>query len=225
MQRIRTIVVEDENLYRDLLKEALGRQPRIDVVGAFADGESAMRAAPALAPDVAILDIELGPSANGVQTGLVLRRQLPQLGIVLLSNHCEPAFLKAVPPEQLSGWSYLLKRSVQDLAALARAVEGAAAGLVVLDARLVAAAQPRQGGRLERLTPRQLDILSRIAQGFTNTAIAQSLGLTEKSVENQINVLYQQLEIDRTDPTVQPRVTAVLRYLQETRLRVTPTST
>jgi DNA-binding NarL/FixJ family response regulator len=120
----------------------------------------------------------------------------------------------------VAGWSYLLKKSVSDVAALGRAVEGAAAQLVVLDPQLVAAMHPRPDGQLGRLTTRQKEILGFLAQGFTNAAIAERLVLAEKSVENQINLLYQQLGIDRQDNSLHPRVKATLLYLQGSRFQV-----
>jgi DNA-binding NarL/FixJ family response regulator len=212
---VRVLLVEDEDLYRDLLRVVLSQKPRLTVVGAFADGESALSEAATLAPDVAILDIELGGSMNGVQLGLLLRRELPQLGIVLLSNHGDPEFISSLPREVMAGWSYLLKKSVSDVESLARAIEGAVAGFVVLDPQLVSRLQPRGGSKHSRLTPRQRAILALIAQGLTNAAIARQLVIAEKSVENQINAIYQELGIDRKDTSVQPRVKAVLTYLQE----------
>ena len=218
-ESIRVVLVEDESLYRDLLRIVLSGDPRLDVVGSFPDGESALEAIPRLHPDVAIVDIQLGGMLNGIQLGLHLRRQLPDLGIVLLTNHSEPEFVASLPQEVISGWSYLLKRSVSDAGALARAIEGAAAGFVVLDPQLVAGRRPRAEGLLTRLTPRQREILDLIAQGFSNAAVAERLTLAEKSVENQVNLLYQQLEISRGQSSLHPRVRAVLLYLQETQLR------
>ncbi len=219
-RKIRVVMVEDENLYRDLLRIVLSQHALFDIVGAFPDGKSVLAAAPSLKPQVAMLDIELGSSMNGIQVGLRLRELLPKIGVILLSNHEDPYFLTSVPREAVAGWSYLLKKSVSDVGALTRAIEGAAAGFVVLDPQLVSGRQPRAKGLLGRLTPRQREILSLIAQGFTNAAIAQRLGLSEKSIENQTTLLYQQLEIDRSDSSVQPRVRAVLRYLSESQPRV-----
>jgi DNA-binding NarL/FixJ family response regulator len=185
----------------------------------FADGQSALAAAQELRPRVAILDIELPGGLNGVQLGLRLRRLLPNLGIVLLSNHGDPEFVASLPADVLSGWSYLQKKSVSDLSVLQRAITGATTGLVTLDPNLVTGMRPRAGGLLERLTPRQQEILALIAQGYTNRAIASRLHLAEKSVENQINALYQQLEIDRNEPDIHLRVRAVLIYMQESRVR------
>jgi DNA-binding NarL/FixJ family response regulator len=82
----------------------------------------------------------------------------------------------------------------------------------------VAALRPRAAGRVDRLSPRQRELLELLAQGLSNAGIAQRMVLTEKSVENGITRLYQDLEVDRDDPTVQPRVRAVLTYLRESRL-------
>lgn len=220
--RIRVLMAEDEGLFRDLVSTVLAAQPRLNPVGAFGDAASALRAAPSLRPDVALLDIELGDGMNGVQLGVKLREKLPRLGIVLLSNHNDPRLLTALPPASMGGWSYLIKKSVTTTSSLLRAIEGAAAGLVVLDPALTS--NRTASGPLSELTPRQKDILELIAEGFTNAAIAEELGLTVKSVENQINGLYQALGIDREDRFVQPRVNAVLIYLENTRERPLPTS-
>ena len=216
-RELRLMLVDDEDLYRDLLRTALGQQPRLSVVGAFRDAETALATAPSLQLDVAVLDIELGSGLDGIHLGLALRQSLPTLGIVLLSNHADLRFVAALHRRPITGWSYLLKQSVRDVAALRRAVEGAAEGDVVLDPRLVAGLQPRAGGPLERLTPRQRDVLALVAQGLTNAAIAEQLVLAEKSVENHLTDVYDAFGIDRGEQGVHARVKAVLLYLQESR--------
>jgi DNA-binding NarL/FixJ family response regulator len=215
-RQVKIVIVEDEGLYRDLLRVSLSQNPNLEVIGAYGSSDEALQAVPHLAPQVAILDIDLsGSSMNGIQLGLNLRKQMRDLGIVLLSNHADLQFLASVPQTAIAGWSYLLKRSVSDLDALTRAISGAADGLVVLDPQLVTAMRPRSAGVLGSLTPRQREILGLIAQGYSNAGIADKLVLTERTVEKHINLLYQQLEIDREDSAVQPRVSAVLLYLRE----------
>ncbi|MBU6423192.1 MAG: response regulator, partial [Chloroflexi bacterium] len=135
---VRLAIVEDEHLYRDLLRTVLQLDPQLEVVGDYATAESALEQIPGLAPTVALLDIELGGRTNGVQLGLLLREKLPELGIVLLSNVRAPRLLASIPPSHVSGWSYLLKKSVRDASVLRRAIDGAAMGLVTLDPSLVA---------------------------------------------------------------------------------------
>ncbi len=215
-QPIRVIIAEDEDLYRDMLRTALSADPHLDVVGTFPNGEAAVERAAALEPQVALLDIELGGQLNGVQVGVMLRRKLPELGIVLLSNQGSPRVLQSLPQEALNGWSYLLKRSVRDIGSLQRAIEGAASGLMVIDPQLITNRRMREGGRLARLTPRQREILALVAQGYTNAAIAEKLVVAVKTVEKQLNLLYQELGADRGSSTLHPRVKAVLSFLEET---------
>jgi DNA-binding NarL/FixJ family response regulator len=125
--------------------------------------------------------------------------------------------LSSLPPEALNGWSYLLKRSVRDVESLLRAIEGAASGLMMIDPHLVAGRRARDGSRLAKLTPRQREILALVAQGYTNAAIAQELVVAPKTVEKQLNLLYQELGVDRGSSALHPRVKAVLLYLEETR--------
>ncbi len=215
-EKIRVMIVEDESLYRNLLMVALAENPLLEVVGSFGDGESALAAAAELRPMVAVLDFELPGSMNGIQLGLLLRQQIPGIGIVLLSVHRHPRFLSSLPEGEAAGWSYLLKTSVSDVDSLARAIQASAAGLMVLDPQLMKGASARAGSRISQLTDRQLEILSLISQGLTNAAVAQRLTLAEKSVENQVNLIYQALGIDRDASSLQPRVKAVLIYLEET---------
>jgi DNA-binding NarL/FixJ family response regulator len=220
MAPIRVVVVEDEPLYRGLLHHHLARHPRLEVVGAYADGAAALAGVPTDRPDVVTLDIELPGQVDGIQVGLALRARLPRLGIVILSNHADPRFLGALPKEAISGWSYLLKKSVSDIQTLDRAIEGAASGTVTIDPVIIAGMRPRAGGPLARLSPRQREIMDLVAQGLTNAAIAEKLVLAEKSVENQLTIIYAELGIDRRDlgPSVHPRVSAVLAYLEHSRL-------
>jgi DNA-binding NarL/FixJ family response regulator len=108
----------------------------------------------------------------------------------------------------------LLRQSVTDVATLVRAIDGAAMGLVVLDP-LVVESLGRRETRLSALTRRQLEVLSLMAKGYNNAAIARALVLEEKSVENHINAIFGQLNLSR-DNAAHPRVKAVLLYLQET---------
>jgi DNA-binding NarL/FixJ family response regulator len=212
--KITIIIAEDEDLYRDLLSNALSSVPTFQVIAALGDANEAQRAIFDRRPHVAMLDIELKGGVSGLQIGLTVKSQLPDVGVVWLSNHAEPYFAVSLAREVTAGWGYLLKRSVSDIGALARAIEGAARGLVVLDPDIVRGIPKKVAGDLANLTPRQREILAQMAQGYTNAGIAQGLYITEKSVENQINQIYQRLEIDRQNSSLQPRVRAVLKYLE-----------
>ena len=212
----KVMIVEDEGLFRDLLHVSLAAQPAFEVVGVATDGESAVRLARELSPDVIIMDIDLGKGPNGVEAGICIKEAHPTIGIVLLSAHKEKEYLSAIPADQSGGWSYVLKQSLADLGALTRALEGAAAGLVVLDPELVMGLRPKPDTGVGSLRGRHLEVLELIAQGYSNAAIAEKLVLGQKSVENYTNGIYQQLQISRED-SIHPRVKAVLLFLQESR--------
>jgi DNA-binding NarL/FixJ family response regulator len=103
---------------------------------------------------------------------------------------------------------------VNDAGALVRAIEGAAAGLVVMDPCVVDSMKPRTGSTTGRLTPRQQEVLAMMAQGYNNAAIAERLVLGTKSVENYINAIYQELGLSH-DGSLHPRVQAVLSYIRD----------
>jgi DNA-binding NarL/FixJ family response regulator len=212
---VRLVIVEDEQLYRDLLHTSLERAGFV-VVGAFADPASALAGTPSLAPDVVLLDIELGATINGVEVGIRLRRLMPAVGIVLLSNYSDPHLVAALPTDVSGGWSFLSKRTVRDVDALSRAITGAAEGLVVFDAALTHARSIRVDSPIRRLSRRQREVVELIAQGYSNKAIAQRLVLTEKSVENHLTRIYQQLGISASDPATHQRVQIALLYWDST---------
>ena len=211
---VKVMIVEDEGLFRDMLKISLSAVPDLEVVGAVSDGNSAIDAACRLNPDVILMDIELGTEPNGIAAGRVIKSENPGVGIVILSSHRERQYLSLISAEESSGWSYLLKQSVSDAGALARAIEGAASGLVVMDPTVVSSMKPRKGSITAGLTPRQQEVLTMMAQGYNNAAIAEKLVLGTKSVENYINAIYQELNLSHNGP-LHPRVQAVLSYIRD----------
>ncbi|HEU0020320.1 MAG TPA: response regulator transcription factor [Dehalococcoidia bacterium] len=211
---IRIMIVEDEGLFRDMLKISLGAVPNLEVVEAVSDGLSAIDGASRLYPDVILMDIELGGDPNGIAAGRIIKLEHPNTGIVILSSHRERQYLSLIAAEESSGWSYLLKQSVSDSGALARAIEGAASGLVVMDPTVVNSLKPRKGSVTSGLTPRQQEVLTMMAQGYNNAAIAEKLVLGTKSVENYINAIYQELSLSHNGP-LHPRVQAVLTYVKD----------
>ena len=211
--KTKVMIVEDQGLFRNLLRTSLTSLPSMEVVGDVADGPSAIRLARDKKPHVVLMDIDLGDGLDGIEAGFEIRRYLPKVGIVLLSNHKNKAFIDRVQEGEAGGWSYLLKESIGDLEALTRALEGSASGLMVLDPLLVASLRPKSSTPLMNLTPRQLEVLELMAGGYSNAGIAKKMVLGEKSVENYINAIYQQLLTSREQPK-HPRVTAVLLYLR-----------
>jgi DNA-binding NarL/FixJ family response regulator len=210
----RVLIVENEGLFRDMLRVTLESRREFEVVGAVGDGRSAVLLSQDLEIDVVLMDIDLGPGPSGIEAGIEIKEAHPEVGIVLLSMHREKEALASLPPRVANGWSYLLKQSVANIEALSRAIDGAAAGLMMIDPELSKSLEPRPGGGLAGLTPRQHDVLALMAQGLTNGAIAGQLSVSDKSVENYVNAIYQHLNV-RDDDEMHPRVHAVLTYLRE----------
>jgi DNA-binding NarL/FixJ family response regulator len=214
---LRLALVEDQALFRDMLKSAIESRLGFHVTGAYGDPEQALREIPTLRPDLALLDISLGAKMNGIELGVRLRRLLPKLGIVLLSSHADPTLLSSLPEDVAGGWSYLLKNSVTDVDALGRALMSAAAGLLVLDSAL-SGRGPRSTSPIDDLTPRQREILELVASGYSNAAVAGRLVLSEKSVENHLNRIYGVLGIRTATRDAHPRVMAAKLFFESSNL-------
>ncbi|HLF05284.1 MAG TPA: response regulator transcription factor [Dehalococcoidia bacterium] len=211
---VKVMIVEDEGLLRDMLKISLNGIPNLEVVEAVGSGAAAVEAADRVEPDVVLMDIELGGEPNGIAAGRTIKKNHPDAGIVILSGHRERQYTNLITVDESAGWSYLLKNSVSDTGALARAIEGAASGLVVMDPAVVSSMKPRKGSVISGLTPRQQEVLQMMAQGYNNAAIADKLVLGTKSVENYINAIYQELNLNHNGP-MHPRVQAVLSYIRD----------
>jgi DNA-binding NarL/FixJ family response regulator len=207
------LIVDDEALFRELLRRTLSAEPGLEVVGAAEDGETAVRLAREVRPDVVLMDIELPGDMDGIEAALRIKKERPRTGIVILSAHSDRRYVTSLPLEDSPGWAYLLKQTVPDMAAVVRAIQGSKAGMVVLDPVVAGHLQPRQDSAVARLTHRQYEVLELLAQGYSNAAIAERLILTEKSVETYINVIYQQLKLSK-QPESHARVKATLIYLE-----------
>lgn len=211
---VKLLIVEDEGLFRDMLKISLGSLPQMEILDAVSDGDAAVQKAGQLLPDVILMDIELGSEPNGIDAGRAIKKNHPDIGIIVLSAHKHREYVNLIASDDLSGWSYVLKQSVTDAESLVRAIEGAASGLVVMDPGVVNSMRPRQGSNTAGLTPRQQEVLSMMAKGYNNAAIADKLVLGTKSVENYINAIYQELNLSHGGP-LHPRVQAVLSYIRD----------
>lgn len=212
---LRLIVVEDESLFRDLLITGLvARVPDALVVAQFSTAEQAMD--DGVEADVLLTDIDLGDGMDGLKLGIAMRRRKRVRGVTLLSNLAMPGLLTEIPLEVRGGWSYLLKTSVADLQQLALAIRGCAAGDVVVDSALTAALVPSQDSPLSALTPRQLEVLSLMANGWSNKRIAEELHVSVRTVESAISDILSALGIAGSAADINARVACVLVYLRHT---------
>ena len=216
MRVMNAILVEDESLFRTLLHGALSADGTVQVIGAFASAQEALASPRVAQADVALLDIDLGPDGlDGIELGIRLREVNPSLGVALLSNHAHLAFARALIASSFTGWAYLLKKSVRDFKTVLRALDGVSRGEVVLDPQLVHAHSQVYATRFAHLTRRQVELWELITQGYSNVAIAQKLGLSQKWIDNAVGGLYQALNIDTHDGSINARVAAALLYAQE----------
>jgi DNA-binding NarL/FixJ family response regulator len=194
---IRVLLVDDHAMVRRGLRDFLELHDDIEIVGEAADGAAAIERAAALRPDVVVMDLMM-PGVDGIEATSRIRAELPGVEVVALTSFVEEARVLSAIEAGASG--FLLKDAEAD--DLAAAIRAAAAGEVHLDAAIVgivarhlragpadlANDRPRDG--LVNLTARERDVLARVAQGLSNRAIAEALGITERTARTHVsNVL------------------------------------
>jgi DNA-binding NarL/FixJ family response regulator len=217
---IRVAVAEDNALLRDGLARLLGGEDDFDLVGTAVDLPSLLALVDAEQPDVVVTDIRMPPSGTdeGIRAANGLRESNPDVGVVVLSQYASPAYALALLSDGSAGRAYLLKERVSDVEDLFRAIREVAAGGSVIDPRvveaLVSATSRRRASDLDRLTPREREILAEMAQGKSNAAIAATLVLSERAVEKHTNSIFSKLGLSE-ERDLNRRVKAVLLYLAE----------
>ena len=211
---LRVAVLEDVPLFRELLEQALTDEPSVTLVAAESTCARARALFPALCPDVVVLDLHL-PDGFGFDVGVALRAALPDVRILILSEHVHPRVLSGLAPAERPFWSYLLKTSLASKGELIAAIRAARSAPLV-DAGVAQPARDAADLRLELLSPRQREILALAAEGLSNGAIAKRVHMSQKAVEYHLTQVYQQLEVD-TDSGANARVQAVLRHVEHER--------
>lgn len=217
---IRVVVAEDHALLRQGLERLLTAAPDIELVGAVADLPSLLGAIDEHAPDVVVTDIRMPPTGTdeGIRVAARLRTERPHVGVVVLSQHAEAAYALALLEHGSAGRAYLLKERVADLDELLTAVREVAAGGSRIDAQvvdqLVRGTGATKRSELDRLTPRETEVLAEMAQGKSNASIAASLVLSERAVEKHTNSIFAKLGLSE-EKDLNRRVKAVLLYLAE----------
>ena len=213
---MRVVIAEDLALLREGLV-ALLRENDIEVVAQVDDGPGLLRAIAGHEPDLAIVDVRLPPtfSDEGLLAAIEARRRQPALGVLVLSQHVETAYASELIGEDTAGIGYLLKERIGDVRAFLDALRRVAAGGTVIDRQVVTELlAPRGGpsGALARLTTREREVLELMAEGRSNTAIAESMVVTPGAVEKHITNIFAKLELPACEDDHR-RVLAVLAYL------------
>jgi DNA-binding NarL/FixJ family response regulator len=214
---LRVLIAEDLALLRDGLTRLL-RDNGFDVVDAVADGSALIHAAKRERPDIAIVDIRLPPTFRdeGLRAALELRETLPEMAILVVSQYVEHTYAAELLATGGGGIGYLLKDRIMNVDEFVDAVRRVAEGGTALDAEVVAQlfSRRRAKGPLERLTPRELEVLQLMAEGRSNAAIGAALVVTAGAVEKHIANIFTKLQLPQTG-TDHRRVLAVLAYLQQ----------
>ena len=195
---IRVVVAEDSYLVREGVRRLLDSRPELDVVATCEDLDSLLTAVAAERPDVLLTDIRMPPDNRdeGIRAAQQLRETDPELGVVVLSQYAEPAYALALLDGGADRRAYLLKERIDDLDQLAAAIQTVASGGSYIDPRVVetlVSARSAEPSPLDELTPRERDVLSEMARGSNNAAIAETLFLAERSVEKVIHSIFLKL--------------------------------
>ncbi|MEU5395640.1 response regulator transcription factor [Streptomyces tibetensis] len=213
---MRLMIAEDSTLLREGLVRLLVEEGH-EVLGAFGDAGPLLEEMAARRPDVVVLDIRMPPTHTdeGLRAALEIRERWPETGVLVLSQHIERNYAAQLLASSAERVGYLLKDRVAQVEQFLDALERVQAGGAALDPEVVRQLVVRttHADPLARLTPRERSVLEVLAQGHTNTAIAQKLHVSLSAVEKNLNTIFDKLELSRTTG-YNRRILAVLRYLE-----------
>ncbi|MEU2606999.1 response regulator transcription factor [Streptomyces albus] len=218
---MRVVIAEDDPLLREGLALLL-RAESFDVVATAGTPEEFLAAVETHEPDVAIVDVRMPPTHTdeGITAAVRARRSRPGLAVLVLSAYVEQAFATELLAEGSARLGYLLKERVGRVQEFLTALHRVADGGTAIDPEVVTQlfARTRPDAHLDRLSPRERDVLALMAEGLGNAAIAERLQITEGAVHKHIRSIFAKLGLAPTDRTDR-RVAAVLRYLDDARRR------
>ncbi|MFG2905338.1 response regulator [Kitasatospora sp. NPDC048286] len=212
---MRAVIAEDSVLLRIGLVKVL-EMGGFQVAAEVGDGEALLAAVEEHRPELALVDVRMPPgfTDEGVRAAMVIRRRWPRTAVVLLSQYVEERYAADLLATNTSGVGYLLKQRVADVTEFVEAVQRVANGGTALDPQVVAQLLllRRDSDPLDRLTPRERDVLGLMAEGRSNAGIAEALTVSESAVAKHINNIFAKLDLPVID-TDHRRVLAVLRFL------------
>lgn len=217
---IRVVIAEDNTLLREGLARVIGLSPNLELVGIAQDLPGLESAIEEHRPDVVVTDIRMPPTGTneGIRVATGLRDSHPGMGVVVLSSYAEASYALALFDGGSDRRAYLLKERIARPDELTGAIEQVHAGGSVTDPKvieqLVSAGRPARRSELDRLTPREIEVLSQMAQGRNNAAIASELVLSARAVEKHSNSIFSKLGLSE-EQDVNRRVKAVILFLQD----------
>jgi DNA-binding NarL/FixJ family response regulator len=219
---IKLVLADDSYLVREGVRRMLEHEQDIELLAVCEDYDSLLSAIASTQPDVVLTDIRMPPTGTdeGIRAAERLRQARPAAGVVLLSQYADPAYALTFLERGTEGRAYLLKERVSDLDQLLAAIREVARGGSVIDPKvveaLVAARSRAAQSPLDRLTPREREVLALLAEGKSNAAVAEGLVLSERAVEKHINSIFAKLDLPEARDAHR-RVKAVLLFLAEQR--------
>jgi DNA-binding NarL/FixJ family response regulator len=215
---LRVVLAEDHYLVREGTRRLLEDSGTIETIAAVGTATELLDAVRRLSPDAAITDIRMPPGHHmeGIEAAHRIRAEHPGVGVVVLSQHADPEYAAALLRDGAAGLAYLLKDRLGDVDELVRAVRTVVEGGSVIDPAVVdvlLAGRTQQGSSpITDLTPRELDVLREMARGRTNAGIAETLFVSESSVEKYVRAIFFKLDLHPEDQQHR-RVMAVLAFL------------
>ncbi|HEV3130179.1 MAG TPA: response regulator transcription factor [Solirubrobacteraceae bacterium] len=214
---LRVVIGEDDVLLREGIARLL-TEGGFDVVAQAGDADDLLRKGLAHRPSVLIADVNMPPGRadDGLRAAIEVRRQRPETGVLVLSQYYEEQYALDLIGERADGVGYLLKERVGDVESFIDAVTRVAVGGSALDPEVVGRMLGRRqrDSPLDRLSPRDRDVLAAMAEGKSNHGIAQALFVSQAAVEKHVTSIFGKLELDPAQ-TEHRRVLAVLAYLRE----------
>jgi DNA-binding NarL/FixJ family response regulator len=212
---VRVVIAEDSVLLRDGIARLLVDRGH-EVVAAVDDAEQLLVKAAELKPDVCVVDVRMPPTFTdeGIRAAVRMRAELPEVGVLVLSQYVEEEYATELLAGSTSGVGYLLKDRVADVGDFIAAVVRVAEGGTALDPEVVSQllGRSRKGDVLAALTPREREVLGLMAEGRTNAAVAQALVVSDGAVEKHVSNIFAKLQLPPSE-TDHRRVLAVLAYL------------
>ncbi len=215
----RVVIADDALLLRQGVSAVLATLDGIEVVAEAEDHPSLMAAVDEHRPDLVVTDVRMPPTLTneGIRAAREIRSEHPDTGVIVLSQYLDADYVIELFEDGTEGLAYMLKENVADRSQLAGAIDAVCSSSSFIDAAAVevfVAARARRPSPLDELTERERDVLSLIAEGLRNSAVAARLHLSEKSVEKHINSIFSKLHL--TDqPESNRRVRSVLVWLSE----------
>ena len=218
MSTLRVVLADDHELIRQGVVAVLAAIPQVELVAECTDFDTLIAAVDEHDPDVVVTDIRMPPTGSdeGIQAAILIRKTHPTTGVVVLSQFAEPEYVLQLFENGSGGLGYLLKDRVSP-GELSRAITAVSVGDSAVDASIVdvlVRARSRRASPIDSLTPRESEVLSCIAEGLNNAAVADKLTLSEKAVAKHINSIFSKLDL-RFEEESHSRVKAVLLWLSQ----------